>query len=232
MHGLLEKAFSICCVLCTPVVNNYLFFLLKLPKQTIFTDVESRKGEIQMHGFDVYFAGEPLAGQDPAEVKARIGQLFRLSDDKLDALFSGKPRRIKANLDAEEAEKYRQVFLKAGGLVTIVPAGSNPPVPEPSRAPMSRPESAPDGIQLSPANTGSLIDTAKPITTFDLSSADHLSLLPTNAPPPDTRVKASFDLKNAGHFEVLPANAGSLEDCSEKKAAVQLPDISSIKLVE
>ena len=147
-------------------------------------------------------------------------------------LFSGKPGRVKANIDAEEAEKYRRVFLKAGGLVSIVPAGSNPSAPEQSHEPTSRPEPAPDGLQLSPANTGSLIDTAKPTTTFDSSSADNLSLLPADTLPPDARAKVSFDLENTGHFEVLPANAGSLEDCSEKKAAVQIPDISSIKLVE
>ena len=185
-----------------------------------------------MHGFDVYFAGETLAGQDPAEVKARIGRVFKLSDDKLEILFSGKPGRVKANLDAEEAEKYRRVFLKAGGLISIVPAGSNPSAPEQSHEPTSRPEPTPDGLQLSPANTGSLIDTAKPTTKFDSSSADNLSLLPADTLPPDTPVKASFDLENTGHFEVLPANAGSLEDCSEKKAAVQIPDISNIKLVE
>ncbi len=185
-----------------------------------------------MHGFDVYFAGKTATGQDPAEVKARIGRMFKLQDDKLEILFSGKPGRIKANLDAEEAEKYRRVFLKAGGLISIVPAGSNPPAPEPSHEPISGPEPAADGIQLSPANTGSLIDTAKPSTTFDLSSADHLSLSPADALPPDAPVKASFDLENTSHFEILPANAGSLKDCSEKKAAVQIPDISSIKLVE
>ena len=79
-----------------------------------------------MHGFDIYFAGEIAAGQNLAEVKARIGKAFGLSDDKLDALFCGNPVRIKANLKAEEAGNYRQVFLDAGGLVVIVPTGSNP----------------------------------------------------------------------------------------------------------
>jgi hypothetical protein len=185
-----------------------------------------------MHGLDVYFAGKIVAGQNPTEVKARIGQVFRLSDGKLDALFSGKPRRVKANLDIEEAEKYRQAFLKAGGLTSIVPTGSQPPVPEPSHAPLSPPESASDDIQLLPVNTGSLIDTAKPAAEFDLSNADHLSLLPDNAVSPDTPVKPLFDWENISDVEVLPANTGSLEDCAGEKAAVQLPDISGIKLVK
>lgn len=185
-----------------------------------------------MHGFDVYFSGKTASGQDPAEVKARIGKVFRLPDDKLDILFSGKPARIKANLGAEEAEKYRQAFLKAGGLVSIVPTGSKPPDPKPSHEFSSQPESSPDEFQLLPANTGSLIDTAKPTAAFDSSSADHLNLLPADALPQDTRGKATFDLEIVSQFEVLPANEGSLEDCSEKKAAVQIPDISNIKLVK
>lgn len=181
-----------------------------------------------MHGFDVYFAGEIAAGQDLAEVKARIGKAFRLSDDKLDALFCGKPVRVKANVKAEEAGKYRQVFRDAGGLIDIVPTGSKPQVPESSPAPVSQP----DGIQLLPANTGSLIDTAKPVPKFDLSGVDHLDLAQANDTPLDNSVAPSFDWEAVGDVEVLAANTGSLEDCSEEKKAVQIPDISGMKLVD
>ena len=183
-----------------------------------------------MHGFDVYFAGEIAAGQNLAEVKTRIGRAFRLSDDKLDALFCGKPVRVKANIKAEEVGKYRQVFRDAGGLIDIVPAGSKPQVPDPSPASVS--VSQPDGIQLLPANTGSLIDTAKPVPKFDLSGVDHLDLAQTNDRLLDNAVTPSFDWEAVSDVEVLPANTGSLEDCAEEKKAVRIPDISGMKLVD
>jgi len=210
-----------------------------------------------MHGFDIYFAGEIAAGQNLAEVKARIGRAFRLSDDKLDALFCGKPVQIKANIKAEEAGKYRRVFRDAGGLVDIVPTGSKPQGSESSPASASQPEPASAGIQLLPANTGSLIDTAKPVAEFDLSSADHLSLLPADKIPPGNSVaefdlssadhlsllpadkippdnsnEPSFDWENVSQIEVLPANTGSLEDCAEEGKPVPIPDISGMKLVD
>lgn len=181
-----------------------------------------------MHGFDVYFAGEIAAGHNLAEVKARIGRAFRLSDDKLDALFCGKQVRVKANIKAEEAGKYRQVFRDAGGLIEIVPAGSAPQVAESSPAPVS----PPDDIQLLPANTGSLIDTAKPVPKFDLSGVDHLDLAQADDTPLDNSVTPSFDWEAVTDVEVLPANTGSLEDCSEQKKSVEIPDISSMKLVD
>lgn len=206
--------------------------LLKLHRQTILNLYEAKARYIHMHVFDIYFAGKIAAGQDLAKVKARIGSAFRLSDAKLDALFCGDPVRIKANLNAEEAGKYRKVFLDAGCLIEIVPAGSDPQGPEPSPAPSSQQEQTSDGIQLLPANTGSLIDTARPVAEFDLSSADHLSLMPADETPADNSNEPSFDWDGISQIEILPANTGSLADCVEEKKAVPIPDISSMKLVE
>ena len=183
-----------------------------------------------MHGFDIYFSGETIAGEDPAEVKTRIAELFGLSDDKLEALFSGKPRRIKTNISSDEAAKYRQAFFKTGALVGIVPTGSGPPPPASAATP--RPEPAKDDIQLFPANTGSLIDTAKPTPEFDFSRADQLSLAPSGTPTEDIQDEPAFDWSSVRDVEVLPPNTGSLEDCTENKQTVEIPDISKIKLVE
>lgn len=183
-----------------------------------------------MHGFDVYFTGEIVSGNNPAEVKTRIAKLFGLSDDRLDALFNGESQRIKTNIKADEAAKYHQAFLKSGALAAIVPTGSKPPVPSPASS--SLPEPAADNIQLLPANTGSLIDTAKPVAAFDLSSADQLSLSPADMPSQETSIEPSFEWNNIRDIEVLPANTGSLEDCTEKKEATRIPDISGIKLVK
>jgi len=85
--------------------------------------------------FDVYFSGQLLEGREADEVKAAVGRLFKLSGARLEALFSGVPVRIKKNLTAEKAGRFRKTFLELGALVQIVPAGEEPPDPEPDPTP-------------------------------------------------------------------------------------------------
>ena len=44
-----------------------------------------------MDRFDVVFRGEFLLGQDIDEAKEKLAGLFKLEDQKLDALFAGYP---------------------------------------------------------------------------------------------------------------------------------------------
>ena len=69
--------------------------------------------------YDVYFSGQIMKDRDPAEVKSRIGALFKLQGAKLDALFSGSPVAIKKGIDMDQAVKYRVAFRDAGALVEI-----------------------------------------------------------------------------------------------------------------
>lgn len=187
-----------------------------------------------MHDFDIYFAGEIVAGKAPADVKSNIGKMFKLTGSKLEALFSGYPVRVKANLKAEEAGKYRQAFLNAGGLISVVPAGSTPPVPE--RAPAFSPQPSTgykgDEMQLFPANTGSLIDTATPIDEYNLATADQFSISPAGALLPDSSAAPAYDWDEISHMEVLPANSGSLEEFEMPKKPVDIPDTSNLHTVD
>jgi len=189
-----------------------------------------------MHNFDIYFAGEVVAGKNPADVKSNIGQMFKLSGSNLEALFSGSPVRIKTNLKAEEAGKYRQAFLNAGGLISVVPAGSEPPVPERAPAFSSQPGSISgnqkDDLQLFPANTGSLIDTATPRDEYNLALADQFSLSPAGALLPESSAPAAFNLDDISHIEVMPANTGSLEEFEMPKKPVDVPDTSNLHTVD
>lgn len=188
-----------------------------------------------MHGFDIYFAGEIVAGQDPAKVRTNIGKIFKLSGGKLEALFSGSQVRIKANVKAKEAGKYRQLFLRVGGLITVLPAGSKPPSAE--HDPVFKPQSEPaqekaDGMQLLPAHTGSLIDTSKPSAHFDLSRADQFSLSPAGALLPESPPKPAYKSDDISHMEILPANTGSLEEFVVSRTPVTPPDIDHLKMLQ
>ncbi len=90
--------------------------------------------------FDVYFSGEVLEGFELDEVKAAVGRIFKIEGPQLEALFSGKPVRIKKNLSVERAGKFRKLFRDSGALVQIVPAGAAPPDPAARPTPSPRPE--------------------------------------------------------------------------------------------
>ncbi len=187
-----------------------------------------------MHKFDIYFAGELVAGQDSTEVKANIGRVFKLSGNKLEVLFAGKPVCIKTNINAENAGKYRRAFLKAGALIRVAPAGSKPPPPQHAPRPLSQPDpgQTEDGMQLLPTNTGSLIDTAIPRAEFDLSGPDQFSLSPTGALLQVGLAMPVFNWDDIEHVEVLPANTGSLEEFSSAVTPVDIPDITQLHTVD
>lgn len=158
-----------------------------------------------MERFDVYFLGEILPEADPDRVRAEVARLFRADDGKLDRLFSGKAVRVKQDVDAERAGKYRQAFRQAGALVEIVPAGSQKPV---RQTRPSRERGIADGAAVS------TLSLAAPGATIDES-------------PPAPR--AHYD---TAHLEALPANSGSLADCRVEKPPQPIPDISHLRLVD
>ncbi len=87
--------------------------------------------------YTVYFGGEVLAGQDPAGVRERLGQLFKVGDGTLDRLFNGKLHVLKRDCDKATALKYKQAMERAGAKPVIKPAGetgATPPAARPSTA--------------------------------------------------------------------------------------------------
>ncbi|RLJ21459.1 hypothetical protein DJ031_03155 [bacterium endosymbiont of Escarpia laminata] len=180
--------------------------------------------------YDVYFAGRIIEGKDPAEVRNKVGALFKLEGEKLERLFSGQPVAIKKGIDMDQAVKYRVAFRDAGALVEIRPI-EQPRQAAPAAEPQTTaPPTAPD-YDLSPANTGSLIDCAmevKPQVIPDIS-AIHLdapgTLIDETEPPPPANI-------DTGELSVSQAREGSLEDCQIPTPAAPLPDISHLKIDE
>jgi hypothetical protein len=69
--------------------------------------------------YNVYFAGQLLAGHDLASVRSRLARLFNADDATLDKLFSGKAQLVKRDCDKATALKYRQAMEQAGALPVI-----------------------------------------------------------------------------------------------------------------
>lgn len=107
-----------------------------------------------MSQFDIIFRGDIVFGQQLADVKLRLQQLFKSDAAKIDALFTGRPVPLKRNLDESTANKYRDALLKAGAMVDIYPSDKSPanaPVrPAPAIAPAESKPAVPTGWTLAP----------------------------------------------------------------------------------
>ncbi|MCB1684122.1 MAG: hypothetical protein R3E82_13995 [Pseudomonadales bacterium] len=71
--------------------------------------------------FRLVFRGEVLEGQHPAVVRKRIAQALKLSDEKSEALFSGKAVVLKRDADEKTASRYQALFQKAGARLRLLP---------------------------------------------------------------------------------------------------------------
>lgn len=163
--------------------------------------------------FDIVFRGDIVIGHALADVKMRLQQLFKTDATKVDALFIGRPVPLKRNLDEATAQKYRDVLLKAGALVEVVPAGkfatsvapAKPTTPTSSLQPVSPSKAA--VWTLAPVGTR-LVDAAyRPVIQAPSIDTSHLSIRP---------------------------QAGNLVDASEKKAeptaSVAVPQLGLAEL--
>lgn len=65
--------------------------------------------------FEIAISGEILDGENPEDVKARIGKMFNADEAKIAQLFSGNRVVIKKNVDQQTAAKYKNALNKAGG---------------------------------------------------------------------------------------------------------------------
>ncbi len=81
------------------------------PKATLSADTQ----------YKVVFSGEIAEGQDVESVKADVAALYKVSVEKCEELFSGRRVTVKDNLDAQTAQKYKDVFEKTGAICRIEP---------------------------------------------------------------------------------------------------------------
>jgi hypothetical protein len=164
--------------------------------------------------YQVIFSGRVLPGRDRAEVRQRLGQMFRIAGAQLERLFSGIPIAIKKDIDLDTATRVREAFKGAGALVELKkmgdrpaqakaeaarPAGPGAPPPAPQTPDAAR------SLELAPARTGDLLDCA-----------------PTEPPTP---------LRDTGHLELAEPGA-QVAPPTQEGAAAPLPDTSGWELAQ
>ena len=157
--------------------------------------------------FNVVFRGDILPGQNLVEVKQRVGQLFKLDDAKLAAVFSGKPVVLKKDCDLATAEKIKAALTKAGAESEIKSSAAMAAAPAKPAAPtaaVAKPAAAP-------------VVAAKPVTPVAPVAATKPVAMPTAAPAATPAVAS-----NAAGLKVAPVGQ-VLTDA--ERAAMRKPPV-------
>lgn len=150
--------------------------------------------------YDIQFAGELVDGADAGMARERLRELFKLTPEALDRLFSGRPVVIKRDLDEAVAARYRVAFREAGAILRIAPAVSTP-TGAPPTADEQPAEPAPTGLTLAPPGTEV-----------------------GEAPPPGPR-----DIDTT-HLSLVGGDNWTLADCDRPPPAAPIPDLSHLAL--
>lgn len=162
--------------------------------------------------FDILFTGEVMAGADPNAVRARIQELFKLSDEAAERLFDGRPVTIKRGVATATASRYREVFRDAGALVHVTPV----------------PTAGAPAHETAPAAT----DRTGDMPGHPAAVVSRLSLAPMGDDPLEPPIATASPHIDVRHLALVPGWDWTLADCEPPLPPVELPDISHLHLVE
>jgi hypothetical protein len=163
--------------------------------------------------FDLTYRGTLAPGADPAQVRQRLGAAFRLGEQGIERLFSGRPVLVKRQADAATRDQYERIFAQAGAVLMIMPS-----------EPVSHPHEA--GRQSEPASVA--VPGPGPADSSDRSP---LTLAPQDGfleEPPRFKMP-DLDLS---YLSLVPGSDWTLDDCEPPATAIPVPDISHLSLVE
>lgn len=171
--------------------------------------------------FQVVFRGE-ITGDQPVEVvKQQLGNLFRMSPERVEALFSGKPVVVKKNIDEATAKRLEQAFLRAGAACEVrgssAASTAAPATPDASAATepaversATRPEPGPSG-----RNAGSIAAAGDPNhTVVELAVPDSfegLEIDTSDAPLTTPGSKPAPEIDTSG-LSLAADDAGPLSE--------------------
>lgn len=172
--------------------------------------------------FEVAFSGEIRAGENPEDVKARVGKMFNADESKIAQLFSGKRIVIKKNIDQQTAAKYEVALNKAGAECEVNPmAAIKPAAAEPETPPAREIDY---GDIAPPPQTDPLGISVDQIEDLSATIAPVGSALQDNIKQPE---EPQIDISG---FEVAPV--GSSIGSEKKEPDPPPPDTSGLSMAD
>jgi hypothetical protein len=75
---------------------------------------------MNMARYKIIFNGQIIEGNDIEDVKGRIADHFKIGEDKIKRLFSGRPVLVRRNVDFINARRYQSIFQKAGAICEMI----------------------------------------------------------------------------------------------------------------
>ena len=189
--------------------------------------------------FNVVFAGEMVAGADPAKVRENLAAAFRMDSSKVEALFSGKRVVVKKDADQATAMKFRAVMKQAGALCDLERIGdeaapasaAEAPAPAPAQAspapvePAASP--APAAEAVAPVRGGSL-ETVGTIRMGGTGFSGPFEVAPAGADIADKQEGPPPIVPDVSHFSVAPPGSDMGQKKDDKPPVT--PDISHLSI--
>lgn len=185
--------------------------------------------------FNVVFAGEMVAGADPARVRANLAAAFKMDVSKVEALFSGKRVVVKKDADQATAMKFRAVMKQAGALCDLERVGEaaaapapTPEVPAPAPAP-AEPAASPAPVAASPAPVkGGSLETVGTIRLGGTGFSGPFEVAPAGADMADKEDGPAPIVPDVSHFSVAPPGSDMGQKKDDKPPVT--PDISHLSI--
>ncbi|MFN3713074.1 MAG: hypothetical protein ACK4SX_05400 [Alcanivoracaceae bacterium] len=178
--------------------------------------------------FNVVFAGELVAGADPARVRENLAAAFKMDAARVEALFTGKRVVVRKEADQATAMKFRAVMKQAGAVCELdrigEPAAAEAPVASapPAAAAAAMPQQAPAGV------SGGSLETVGTIRTGGTGFSGPFNVAPTGADLAEQRQGPAPVVPDVSHFSVAPAGSDMGQKKEDKPPVV--PDISGLSI--
>jgi hypothetical protein len=184
--------------------------------------------------FNVVFAGEIVAGADPAKVRENLAAAFKMDAARVEGLFSGKRVVVKKDADQATAMKFRAVMKQAGAVCDLERIGDETPAsaPAPSAAPAEAAvkASAPAvfGTEKPAAAAGGSLETVGTIRTGGTGFSGPFGVAPAGAGLAGKQKARVSTVPDVSHMSVAPAGSDMGQKKVDKKPVV--PDISHLSI--
>lgn len=188
--------------------------------------------------FNVVFAGEMVAGADPAKVRENLAAAFKMDVSKVEALFSGKRVVVKKDADQATAMKFRAVMKQAGAVCDLERIGDEAPTPvaeTPAPAPAQAapapvaPAARPASFAEAPAPVkGGSLETVGTIRMGGTGFSGPFEVAPAGADMADKHEGPPPIVPDVSHFSVAPPGADMGQKKEDKPPVT--PDISHLSI--